>query len=81
MSKVMKTCPKCKQQFQLGVNGAYNDKRRRDECDSCSGVKRDAQGYAWGKGDQFQHYGNGDGPTEKVSRRQAFAFKKGVNRQ
>ena len=70
---VNKVCPKCGNEYQLGVNGAYNEKRHRDECDQCAGVKRDAQGHAWGKGEMFHHYGDGDGATVKVSRRQAMA--------
>ncbi len=74
MMAVQKTCPRCKKTYQLGVDGAHNWERRphQDECDQCSGVRRDNRGYAWGKHERVHHYDNGDGTTEKVSRRQAF---------
>ena len=78
MSGVFEVCPKCRKTYQLGVNGAYNEKRHRNECDQCAGVKRDAQGHAWSRGESHHYYGDGDGPTVRVSRRQAMA---GVNKQ
>ena len=68
---VGKVCPRCKNKFALGYNGAYNDKRKQDECDTCSGVKRDKHGHAWAKGERFHLYQNNDGTTERVERHQA----------
>lgn len=69
---VMQICPKCQKQYQLGVNGAYNETRHRDECDQCAGARRDNQGHVWSKAERLHHYQNDDGTIEKVTRRQAF---------
>ncbi len=71
ITMVNQVCPRCNKTYTLGVNGAYNDKRKQDECDNCSGVTRDSNGHAWAKDERFHLYQNDDGTTERVERHQA----------
>lgn len=43
---VMEVCGKCGNDFELGYNGLYMDDDTLS-CDTCAGVKRDADGNAW----------------------------------
>jgi hypothetical protein len=43
--KVIETCPKCGHTYTLGYNGTG------EGCDTCTGVKRDRNGYAWEPGE------------------------------
>lgn len=47
---ILETCPKCGQTFEIGYNGTV------DGCDTCAGVQRDRDGYAWHKGEKYHIY-------------------------
>jgi hypothetical protein len=43
----VKTCNNCHKNFTLGVDGVVDPKTGLEMCDSCAGVRRDSQGYAY----------------------------------
>lgn len=60
-------CQSCGRIFRMGYNGTV------DGCDSCMGVERDRNGYAWGPGETEQTYEEVEtGKTFTVKREDAF---------
>lgn len=61
---IMMGCPNCGRSFTLGVDGAYNHDRERDEC---VGVQRDKVGYIWYEGEQETEFSDGSIVTREVA--------------
>lgn len=63
------TCTICGKKFDMGRNGICDP----DRCDTCAGVRRDVNGYAWEPDEQehkYQHVRTGEVTT--VRRDEAF---------
>lgn len=65
-------CCKCYKPVKIGEDAIYDDEESL-VCDSCAGVERDLEGYAWLPGEEVHYYQDVEtGEESWVSRGEAF---------